>query len=143
MNSNVKLFWKASEVPADIASMLATLSEEYPITEGGRGLKLKFQQIEAAECVSRVSRSKGEVKIEYSTLSGAARGIGSALAKLEEATSTPFRSLGIMLDVSRGMVMRVEHMKKWLRRLALSGYNQVLLYCEDTYELEDEPFFGV
>lgn len=140
--SNVKLSWKKNEVPTAIADMLNTLSEEYPISEGGRGLKLKFKEISSPECISRVTRSKGEVKIEYSSLSGAARGIGSALSKLEEETSTPFRSLGIMLDVSRGMVMRVEHLKKWLRRLALSGYNQVLLYCEDIYELDDEPFFG-
>lgn len=140
--SNVKLSWKKNEVPTAIADMLNTLSEEYPISEGGRGLKLKFKEISSPECISKVTRSKGEVKIEYSSLSGAARGIGSALSKLEEETSTPFRSLGIMLDVSRGMVMRVEHLKKWLRRLALSGYNQVLLYCEDIYELDDEPFFG-
>ncbi len=144
MNSNnaVKLSWKKSDVPAELFPMLETLSEEYPITEGGRGLHLKFKRISSSECVSRVSRSKGAVSVEYSSLSGAARGIGSALSRIEENVSTPFKHLGIMLDVSRGMVMRIEHLKKWLRRLALAGYNQVQLYCEDIYELEEEPFFG-
>ena len=144
MNTNtvVKLSWKKSDVPAELFPMLYTLAEEYPISEGGRGLHLKFKRIAADESVSKVSRSKGEVLVEYSSLSGAARGIGSALSRIEENVSTPFKRLGIMLDVSRGMVMRVEHLKKWLRRLALSGYNQVQLYCEDIYELEDEPFFG-
>ena len=76
--SNVKLSWKNSEVPPAIADMLNTLSEEYPISEGGRGLKLKFKEISGTGCISKVTRSKGEVKIEYSSLSGAARGIGSA-----------------------------------------------------------------
>lgn len=142
MNSSVKLSWKAGEVAPEIALLLQTLSEEYPISEGGRGLKLKFEKVESKEAVSRVSRSKGGVKIEYSTLAGAARGVGSALARIEENVSTPFKSQGIMLDVSRGMVMRVEHLKKWLRRMSLAGYTQVQLYCEDVYELEDEPFFG-
>ena len=144
MNSQqiTRLSWKHDEVPAEINNLLTTLSAEYPISDGGRGLKLKFKKIEAEENVSRVIRSRGAVEIEYSTLSGAARGIGTALAKLDGEESTPFKSLGVMLDLSRGLVMKVEHVKKWLRRLALSGYNQVLLYCEDTYELEDEPFFG-
>ena len=49
---------------------------------------------------------------------------------------------GIMLDCSRNAVMRVEHVKRWLRRLALLGYNQVMLYTEDTYEIPGEPRFG-
>ena len=106
-NSAVKLSWKKSDVPAELFPMLNTLAEEYPITEGGRGLHLKFKRITADECVSRVSRSKGEVLVEYSSLSGAARGIGSALSRIEENVSTPFKRLGIMLDVSRGMVMRI------------------------------------
>ena len=141
-SSSVKLSWKSGEVSPEIAMLLTTLADEYPVSEGGRGLKLKFEKIESAESVCRVSRSKGEVKIGYSTLAAAARGVGSALARIEENVSTSFKSIGIMLDVSRGMVMRVEHLKKWLRRLALTGYTQVQLYCEDIYELDGEPFFG-
>jgi hypothetical protein len=32
-----------------------------------------------------------------------------------------------MLDCSRYAVMNVAHVKQWLRRLALLGYNQVML----------------
>ena len=80
--------------------------------------------------------------VEYNSIAAAARGIGSALGKIECDESTPFKTLGIMLDVSRNMVMRIDHLKMWLRRLALSGYNMVMLYTEDVYELPDEPFFG-
>ena len=38
--------------------------------------------------------------------------------------------------------MKVEHFKKWLRRLALLGFNVAKLYTEDTYELPGEPYFG-
>lgn len=137
-----KLSWRENNTPQELQILLNTLAEEYPINEGGRGLKLKFQHIESDEQISRVVRARGEVTVEYSSISTAARGIGSALAKLDGEEKTPFRSLGIMLDVSRGMVMRVEQFKKWLRRLALAGYNQVLIYSEDTYELDGEPFFG-
>lgn len=142
MSQSAKLAWRKAETPDDIASALYTLEEEYPMSEGGRGLKLNFRKIDAPYTVSRVLRNRGGVTVEYNTLAGALRGVGSALAKLDGEEHSPFERLGIMLDVSRNMVMRVEHVKKWLRRLALTGCNELLLYCEDTYELDDEPFFG-
>jgi hypothetical protein len=50
--------------------------------------------------------------------------------------------MGIMLDCSRNAVMKVAHVKRWLGRLALMGYNVFMLYTEDTYELPGEPYFG-
>ncbi|MAE61681.1 MAG: beta-N-acetylhexosaminidase [Planctomycetaceae bacterium] len=38
--------------------------------------------------------------------------------------------------------MKVDHLKKWLRRLALLGFNAAKLYTEDTYQLPGEPYFG-
>ena len=38
--------------------------------------------------------------------------------------------------------MKVSYLKKWLRRLTLLGYNMVMLYTEDTYQLPEEPYFG-
>ncbi len=137
-----KLVWRPADVPEELHVLLETLEEEYPVSALGRGLKLKAKRVTAEGTISRVKRSPGEVLIEYNTIAGAARGIGAALAKIECDESTPFKSLGIMLDVSRNMVMRVEHLKMWFRRLALSGCNLVMLYTEDTYELPDEPFFG-
>ena len=141
-NQVAKLAWRGNETPAELIPALHLLETEYPISEGGRGLKLTFRKLDDSENISRVRRSRGGVTVEYSTISGALRGVGSALAKLDGEERTPFEKLGIMLDVSRNMVMRVEHFKMWLLRLALCGCNEVLLYCEDTFELEDEPFFG-
>ena len=142
METMSKLVWSSSDTPEELAPLLTTLAEEYPVSDGGRGLKLKFKRIKSDETVSRVIRSKGGVEVEYSSIPAAARGIGSALSRLDGENRTPFSTLGIMLDVSRNMVMTVEHLKMWFRRLALAGCNFVMLYCEDTYEIEDEPAFG-
>ena len=53
-----------------------------------------------------------------------------------------FETLGIMLDMSRNAVMSLEGLRDYLKILAKMGYNQLLLYTEDTYEVEDAPFFG-
>ena len=142
MSQNTKFIWRDNDVPEELQELLHTLGEEYPVSDSGRGLKLKFRRIDATETVSNVKRSKGEVTVEYSSVAAAARGIGTALAGLDGKETTSFRTLGIMLDISRGMVMTVEHLKMWVRRLSLAGYNMVMLYAEDIYELPDEPFFG-
>jgi len=137
-----KLVWRSNDVPEELHTLLETLEEEYPVSPLGRGLKLKAKRIGGEGTISRVRRSPGEVLIEYNSIAGAARAIGAAFAKIECDESAPFKTLGIMLDVSRNMVMRVDHLKLWFRRLALTGCNMVMLYTEDTYELPDEPFFG-
>ena len=53
-----------------------------------------------------------------------------------------FERLGAMLDMSRGGVMRVSAVKEYINRLALYGANELLLYTEDTYSLEEYPHFG-
>ena len=53
-----------------------------------------------------------------------------------------FRRFGTMLDCSRNAVMSVESLKKWIDITADLGYNTLLLYTEDTYEVNDNPYFG-
>ena len=47
-----------------------------------------------------------------------------------------------MLDCSRNAVMRVGEVKKFASLLKKLGYNALMLYTEDTYEVEGEPYFG-
>ena len=56
--------------------------------------------------------------------------------------STPFRTFGTMLDCSRNAVPNLHTLKKWVDLTASLGYNTLLLYTEDTYEVTDEPYFG-
>lgn len=51
-------------------------------------------------------------------------------------------NMGIMFDCSRNGVLKVETVKKLIRLSAMMGYNMVLLYLEDTYTIEERPYFG-
>ena len=53
-----------------------------------------------------------------------------------------YERLGVMIDMSRNAVMNLSSLKEYLRLLKKMGYNSVMLYTEDTYEIEGEPFFG-
>lgn len=53
-----------------------------------------------------------------------------------------FETLGAMVDMSRNSVMKVEAVKDYINKLAALGFNMLMLYTEDTYELKEYKFFG-
>jgi hypothetical protein len=135
------LLWSRAETPAELHGALAALGGEYPLGESGTGRLLRFKP-SAEPGVLRVRCREADVTIEYGSRSAAMRGVANALAGRDADESTSFRTLGIMLDCSRNAVMTVPHLKSWMRRLSLFGYNMVMLYTENTYELPGEPYFG-
>lgn len=52
------------------------------------------------------------------------------------------KTLGVMLDCSRNAVMKPEKVMEFADLVAGMGYNTLMLYTEDTYEIEGEPYFG-
>lgn len=53
-----------------------------------------------------------------------------------------FDTFGVMIDMSRNAVMSMDGLKKFLPLLKKMGYDCVMLYTEDTYEVDGEPYFG-
>ena len=52
------------------------------------------------------------------------------------------KHFGVMLDMSRNSVMTVPSLKNYMRLMKKMGYDTLLLYMEDTYEVTDEPQLG-
>ncbi|MDE7218791.1 MAG: beta-N-acetylhexosaminidase [Oscillospiraceae bacterium] len=59
-----------------------------------------------------------------------------------ETDKRTIRRLGTMVDCSRNAVMTVDAVKEWIDITADMGYNALMLYTEDTYEVAGEPYFG-
>ncbi len=53
-----------------------------------------------------------------------------------------YQYFGVMLDVSRNAVLRVDELKRIIDLLQKMGYNALELYAEDTLEIQNEPMFG-
>lgn len=53
-----------------------------------------------------------------------------------------FENCGVMLDLSRNGVMKVESVKRYIEYMAIMGLNMLQLYMEDVYTVENEPYFG-
>ncbi len=63
-------------------------------------------------------------------------------SRYEIAETPSYELLCAMPDVSRNAVPTVQTLKKLYRLLAMEGYNAVMLYTEDVYELPNHPYFG-
>ena len=49
---------------------------------------------------------------------------------------------GVMLDMSRNAVMKPATLHKFVDYISSFGYNMLQLYTEDTYKVNNEPYFG-
>ena len=92
----------------------------------------------------------GEATVYYDERVRYYRGLGilaehlkSSLTEEFEVTEDGFfKTVSTMVDTSRCGVPTVNSIKRLLDHLALMGYNMMMLYTEDTVELEGRPYFG-
>ena len=71
-----------------------------------------------------------------------AKGISEGKQSISITQSAYFDMCGVMLDMSFGSVTKPAGVKKYLDYMALFGMNMLMLYTEDTYEVEQYPLFG-
>ena len=95
-----------------------------------------------------VKKEGNAISIICKELSHYYRGLTKILCNLDKNTyenteKAYFEKNGVMLDCSRNAVFRVEKVKSIIRVLAKLGMNVLMLYTEDTYEVADEPYFGI
>lgn len=134
--------WELSSTPPELAVALRVLGERFPLCEGGDAPRLVFRRVDDPERC-RVLRDGGGFVVEYSQTNQALRAVGALLSGCPPTEERcPFSMVGIMLDCSRNAVPTVAYLKNFLTRSALLGFNTLLLYTEDTYQIADEPHFG-
>ncbi len=105
---------------------------------------LHFQQADTI----RVKKEKNDIYCTYIKENEIGRCILNAVLMIKEGTdgeiqeAENFATKGIMLDMSRGGVMKVSKVKEYMEYMALFGLNTLLLYMEDVYEVGKYPYFG-
>ena len=103
--------------------------------ESGDGLYVRYDGKTAAIAADTIpAKARGYMLL--------AKAIKEGKKKLEIKQTPRFTTVGPMLDLSRGGVMKVSSIKKYLDYMAAFGMNMLMLYTEDTYEVEGYPFFG-
>jgi len=121
------------------------LTEQLHITIQADGLPVEVVQ---AEGNLHVSLHSGAGRIQYQEKIHFFRGLGLFVEHARESTSfaieeePKFDFNGPMIDASRNGVMTVETIKQFIRYMAVMGLNGMMMYTEDTFEVEGLPYFG-
>ncbi|MBE5750549.1 MAG: hypothetical protein E7346_06765 [Clostridiales bacterium] len=112
-------------------------------------LNLSLENIEFIKTDSglKVERKNSKITVFYSKKSDIARSLLLIKANQTESDYSikenyVFEDVCLMIDCSRNAVRNVETVKKLIRNIAVMGYNSLMLYTEDTYEVNNEPMFG-
>lgn len=132
------LIWNRNSTDEALHDLLNTLSEEYSITETSGEPSLVFGRTSDPERL-KVTVQERKTIIKYGRNPIAARGVAYAMAGTACDERIEFKTFGILFDGTRGDIMTVTHLKRWLRRLPLMGYNMVMIYVKDTYRHRRTP----
>ncbi len=97
-----------------------------------------------------VEFSDGRAEIVYDKPIHFFRALGHLVERLSASdvdfnvTETPrFAMNGPMFDVSQGCsVINIPEVKRIIRVMAVMGLPTLMLYCEDSYDVENQPYFG-
>ncbi len=95
----------------------------------------------------RVSYDGETAQIKYENKSCFFRALGLLVENMGDKpfsiSETPqFDTGGIMLDMSRNGVLTTCNIKDFIYYMAVMGLNMLMLYTEEVYTLESEPYFG-
>lgn len=95
----------------------------------------------------KIEKKDGDFAVYYSSAAQLPRAAllmkahgGDVDFSIEDECS--LKELCFMVDCSRNGVLSVESVKKYVRNLSMLGYKSMMLYTEDTYEIDGEPIFG-
>ncbi|MGG1634251.1 beta-N-acetylhexosaminidase [Paenibacillus sp. FSL K6-3182] len=104
--------------------------------------------IEASEGELEVGLEQDKAYIRYGQKHQFFRGLGLLIQHSRKSSTfhirekQQFDQIGPMFDLSRNAVLTLDGFKSMLNKMALMGMSTVMLYMEDTYEIEGEPYFG-
>ncbi len=135
------MIFNVDQLDEELRSCVEELRSELKFSIGAKGIALR------AVPSSRffVSVSGGIATIEYTEKCEFFLGIKYILSQKGDFAfekKRAIRDLQVMCDCSRNSVLTVATVKKLIRLLSTMGYNGLMLYTEDTYEVTDEPYFG-
>ncbi|WP_106769290.1 beta-N-acetylhexosaminidase [Paenibacillus faecalis] len=130
---------------SDLMPGVRLLLPELGVELGEDGVPLR---VELSEGDLEVGREPSHAYIRYGQKHQFFRGFGLLIQHSRKGETfhihekQQFDQVGPMFDLSRNAVLTVDSFKVMLNKLALMGMNTVMLYMEDTYKIEGEPYFG-
>jgi len=146
------VFTKAQIDTLEVAGGLEALAPEYAFSTGweGEGLAVSLENVPGDQLRVCLEGSRAVFTFEFTRRNHFFRCLSLLLEELAggkqqcQITETAyFRHCGPMFDLCQGSAaLSVERMKFFLRKCAIMGLSQFLMYMEDTFDVPEEPYFG-
>ena len=133
-------------LPERYAAGMRDFLRFHGIEEGEGGLRVRLAPNQKEGIA--ISREGGEVELRLDDRGRVYRALTILKTHADEerfeyAEGRYFDTCGAMFDGSQASsLLNVASCKKLMLALAGMGYNQMMLYCEDCYELPGEPYWG-
>ncbi|HIW33893.1 MAG TPA: beta-N-acetylhexosaminidase [Candidatus Paenibacillus intestinavium] len=134
------------DAPSEWQGGIASICEMLNVAQANDGIPVYLEN--CSESKLSIHYDRESYKITYKNANHLFRSIGLLIEELagEKVNSieeySSFDTIGAMIDCSRNAVLNVESVKKLIRYMALMGMNTLMLYTEDTYTIESQPYFG-
>lgn len=143
MNQTVKLVIEG-DLPPKFRQAFALLKEELGFEEAEDGFLVSVKK---SHCGLRIEKDLEKAMIYWQKPVQFYRALSLLRQEWEKENyskeETPcFEVLGMMFDVSRNAVLKVDSLKSMFRKMALMGIELGMMYTEDTYEIPQQPYFG-
>lgn len=130
----------------EIECGLGILCKQYGVTIEFDGLPINVEMTDKNILEVRLSEGKGLIR--FNKKNHFFRGFGLFIEALRQEENfyiseiPQFTTNGILLDVSRNAVLKTESIKTFIDNMAVMGLNMMMLYTEDTYTIQNKPYFG-
>ena len=137
---------------------IAELEKDFPIKADVGGISVVFKKTESSVIAATFKSGVCEIEADcyphfYFALSELV--LKSQMLDDKQLYSNPktqkclefriqhfFTKNGLMLDLSRNAAAHLSMLKHLIRQTAFMGHTWFMLYMEDMYEVENEPYFG-
>ena len=120
------------EVKAQLGIETCTCGVTVNVKQAGEGICIE-------KCGDSIAITYGK-KVEFFRALSQLKRVVEQGIKIEEKNF--MTDLCFMADVSRNAVYNMASIKRMIRFMALMGYTSLMMYTEDTFEVEGYPYFG-
>lgn len=126
-------------LPAELKTGAAELCSMLEIPTSDAGIPITAKQGDMS-----IEKCENGVVITYNTKPQFFRMLSMLTGRVEgKYCENPRQTmLCYMADQSRNAVMNMNTAKRMIRYLAALGFDSLMLYTEDTYEVKNQPYFG-
>nr|MBQ4320120.1 family 20 glycosylhydrolase [Clostridia bacterium] len=135
-------------LPEELKAGINEINADLKVELCGCGLPVEVKQCDGSDIIITAKDGKAAITYDkkhhfFRAYSLLIQHLSAGETEVNITEKSYFTLTGPMFDVSQGnAVIKVSEVKKTLRQMAQMGLNMFMLYCEDSFDVKAQPYFG-